>query len=842
VKGLQDAAFRHQQAGRLSDAERGYRRILELEPRNANALHLLGMIGFQTGRNAMAVDLIEQAIAIEGGNAQFHLNLGNLQQARGDLEAAIASYRRALALHPNSAAAWSNLGEALKSQGKLEEAAASLERALALEPQLAVAHSNLGNVRQAEGQLEAALQCYERALSLDPDLAMAYANMGNLRETQGKLREAAACYERALQLQPDFAVARFNRSILRLLEGDFAGGLPDYEFRKCLHPPREFVQPHWRGDPMHGQRILLYAEQGLGDTVQFLRYVPMVQAMGGEAILEVPASLRRMALELPRMDATHVIAAGERLPEFHWQCSLMSLPLAFGTTVATIPGTIPYLTAPMTARRRAAEFPWPQGRLRVGLAWAGSQTHRKDRYRSIHPTLLSPLLGREDTAFYSLQVGPRAEELAALGFQVTNLAPWIEDMADTAALIVQLDLVIAVDTAVAHLAGALGKPVWVLLPSAPDWRWLLDREDSPWYPGMRLFRQRQLGEWEPVVDRIGEALKRFCEANGTLSNLDRKPSRGLTKLVAPSPEAEGAMPAEGGVKPEGPTVRVPIAAPSARNLKVPDLPAVPIPCKVCGEGSGLFGLVDFHKSCEEARGKKLPLSGFAVYYRRCGRCGFVFTTDFDGWGMEEFRRHIYNADYGLVDPDYAETRPQGNARLVAESFAGTRERIRILDYGGGAGLLAALLRERGFQAETYDPFSRFHTLPAGRFDLITCFEVLEHVPWPRETAAGMVRLLEEGGAILFSTLVQPAEFARIGLGWWYAAPRNGHISLYTTSALARLFGEVGMKVASFSAGMHMAYAQVPEFAQHLGLPETLGAADSLREGERHRPKQGRRQG
>jgi 2-polyprenyl-6-hydroxyphenyl methylase/3-demethylubiquinone-9 3-methyltransferase len=245
---------------------------------------------------------------------------------------------------------------------------------------------------------------------------------------------------------------------------------------------------------------------------------------------------------------------------------------------------------------------------------------------------------------------------------------------------------------------------------------------------------------------------------------------------------------------------------------------------VCGEGCGLFGLVDFHKSCEEARGKKLPLSGFAVYYRRCRRCGFVFTADFDAWGGEDFRRHIYNAEYGLVDPDYAETRPKGNARLVAESFVGAREEIRILDYGGGAGLLARLLRERGFRAETYDPFSEFDALPLGRFELITCFEVMEHVQWPRETVRAMVGLLQEGGVILFSTLVQPAEFARIGLGWWYAAPRNGHISLYSTAALARLFGEVGMKVASFSAGMHMAYRSVPAFARHLGLPGSL--ADS----------------
>ena len=255
---------------------------------------------------------------------------------------------------------------------------------------------------------------------------------------------------------------------------------------------------------------------------------------------------------------------------------------------------------------------------------------------------------------------------------------------------------------------------------------------------------------------------------------------------------------------------------------VPGSDVLPVECKVCGGRSGLFGVVDFHKSCEEARGKRLDLSGWPVYYRRCERCGFAFSTAFDGWDLDEFRKYIYNADYGLVDPDYAEARPAANARLVAESFAGSRETMRILDYGGGAGLLAERLRGDGFRAETYDPFSEWSGLPEGRFDLVTAFEVMEHVPWPRETAAAMVRLLEDsptGGAILFSTLLQPESFALEGLGWWYAAPRNGHISLYTASSLAWLFKPLGMKVVSFNSVLHMAYIRVPAFASHLRLPD-----------------------
>lgn len=244
----------------------------------------------------------------------------------------------------------------------------------------------------------------------------------------------------------------------------------------------------------------------------------------------------------------------------------------------------------------------------------------------------------------------------------------------------------------------------------------------------------------------------------------------------------------------------------------------PAECKVCGADSPLAGVVDFHKSCIEAQGKRLALAGRPVYYRRCMRCGFVFTTAFDAWDFRAFSENIYNSDYIVVDPDFTELRPSGNAKLVAEAFQGAKAAIAILDYGGGAGLLAAMLRDAGFQASTYDPFSEFNQMPSGKFDLVTSFEVLEHVPDPKSTVATMVSLLKKPGAILFSTLVQPPEFESVGLNWWYAAPRNGHISLYSTQALARLFETHGMRVASFSSNLHIAYGAVPEFAAHLKIP------------------------
>ncbi len=245
----------------------------------------------------------------------------------------------------------------------------------------------------------------------------------------------------------------------------------------------------------------------------------------------------------------------------------------------------------------------------------------------------------------------------------------------------------------------------------------------------------------------------------------------------------------------------------------------PVPCKVCGAPSPLFGVVDFHKSCIEAQGKRLAMSGYPIYYRQCPQCAFTFTTAFDFWDWEAYRTHIYNDDYIVVDPDFVELRPVGNAHLIANSFPDAKSSIQILDYGGGNGVLAQRLRDAGFSASTYDPYSGFNELPTERFELVTCFEVLEHVSTPDKTIATMVSLLKHPGAILFSTLVQPKEFAAIGLNWWYAGPRNGHISLYSTQALALLFKPHRMKVASFNDNLHLAYGKKPPFAAHLKIPD-----------------------
>ena len=517
VTAMLEAGIAEHRAGRLGEAERIYRGILALEPGNSEPLHRLGMVALQTGHGHAAIELMRRAIANcaianRPEDAAYWIDLGIALQTQGELAEAMRSYERTLELKPESAAAWSNRGLALHSLGRLEEAAASLEWAIELNPEVAVTHANLGNVRQAQGRLEEAEASQRRAIALQPANAEAYCNLGSVLDLMGKFQDSVAAYERALALRPDLAAARWNRALHRLREGDFRQGLPEYEARWQLQKRSAFTQPQWRGEPLAGARILLHAEQGLGDTVQFLRYVPMVQAAGGEVVLEVQPSLRRLAAELSGIAdlIVDLIVPGNPLPEFAWHCPLMSLPLAFGTTLKSIPAQTPYLPVPDEARERAARLRWPEGGLRVGLAWAGSPGHLKDRYRSVPLELLQPLLAVDGVRFFSLQVGPASAELAALAeSRITDLVLEIGDMADTAALIERLDLVIGVDTAVAHLAGALGRPVWVLLPVSSDWRWLRNREDSPWYPAMRLFRQRELGEWRPAIDMARAALEEW---------------------------------------------------------------------------------------------------------------------------------------------------------------------------------------------------------------------------------------------------------------------------------------------------------------------------------------------
>ncbi|MGA2442349.1 MAG: tetratricopeptide repeat-containing glycosyltransferase family protein [Tepidisphaeraceae bacterium] len=467
----------HHQAGRLVEAEKIYRQILARQPNHADALNLLGVLAVQVGQSQLAVELIRRATAICSTNAFYHGNLGNALTELGQLDQAIASYRQAVWLLPESADV----------------------------------HYNLGIALQRKGQLDEAIAAYRQAVRINPDYAEAHYNLGIAFKDQRRIDEAIASYRQVIRLKPDDARTHNNLALALLTRGDFQQGWEEHEWRwKCKDfpsPARNFAQPQWDGCPLENRTILLHAEQGVGDAIQFIRYVPLVARRGGRIIIECDTELQRL---FRTMAVTYqIVPPSQPPPPFDFHCPLLSLPRVFGTNLANIPKDVPYLHADAEDvgrwQHRLAEH---SPLVKVGLGWAGSPAHKNDRNRSMKLATLAPLGQLPGVRFFSLQKGAAAAEAKTSppGMKLVDWTEELKDFADTATLISNLDLVIAVDTAVAHLAGAMDKPVWTLLPFASDWRWLLERQDSPWYPTMRLFRQPSRGDWDSVIARVGEAL------------------------------------------------------------------------------------------------------------------------------------------------------------------------------------------------------------------------------------------------------------------------------------------------------------------------------------------------
>ena len=500
--------------GQMEEAARHYLRTIALRPDFAEAHNNLGIVYRSQERLEAARACCQRALALRPEFAEAYNNLGNILCDEGRPEEATACYENALRLRPDYAEAHNHLGVAWRDRGMLDEAEACHQQALALRPDYAEAHNNLAVVYRDRGRFDESQAGLQRALSLKPDYAEALVNLGHTMRSVGKLADARQSYEQALALKPDLVEAQWCLGLIDLLEGHLAAGWRNYETRhqRKKNRPRSFPRPIWRGTPLKGERILLHSEQGAGDTIQFLRYVPMVAAAGGAVLLDLPGSLLRLGACLPGVET--LVACGDSLPSFDWHCPLMSLPLAFATTLETIPAHTPYLEVPEEALRRAESLSWPDEELRAGLVWSGNPRYPEDRMRSIPLALFEPLLSLDRVRFFSLQMGPAAAQMAGAGLDISDLKSFISDFADTAALISQLDLVIAVDTSVAHLAGALAKPTWILLPFAPDWRWLQDREDSPWYPTARLFRQPRCGDWQAVIERVRAQLTRWAQKEG----------------------------------------------------------------------------------------------------------------------------------------------------------------------------------------------------------------------------------------------------------------------------------------------------------------------------------------
>jgi tetratricopeptide (TPR) repeat protein len=572
------SALRHHQAGRLTEAERTYRQILEIDSRHADSLHLLGMIAYQAGRHEAAIALIREAIAINPTQGAYHSNLGTIYHAQGNLREAALCYEHALTLQPDLAKTHYNLGTVLQAQEKLEGAAGCYERALALQPNLCEAHYNLGNILQAQGKLEAAVTRYEHALAIEPDKYEALHNLGNALQAQDKLQEAIACYEQtlaakpdyekahfslgsvlhslgkldeasaryrtALALQPDFAEAAFSESLAQLLQGEFAAGWRNYEKRWQTkeHTPtmRTYLQPLWSGEKLATGRVLIWGEQGVGDEIMFAGLIPDAIRAGNRCILDCDARLKPLFSRSFSGANVEVVSShgsgsdpgcdpelqfaepqiAEHQVAAHLPCG--SLPGLFRAThVAFAATTSPYLIADAAERERFRTR-YADGRRLVGLAWY-TNNRKTGRTRSIDLSLLAPLfaplfsppfappLAQRDIRWISLQYGDHAtldDEAAAAGapMLIDRSVNQFDDIDRFAAQIAAMDLVVTIDNSTAHLAGALGIPTWVLLPFAPDWRWLQGREDSPWYPSLRLFRQPRRGDWEAVVQSVRSAL------------------------------------------------------------------------------------------------------------------------------------------------------------------------------------------------------------------------------------------------------------------------------------------------------------------------------------------------
>jgi len=512
---------------------------LEAKPDLAEARALLG-----AGCAPEAAALCHAALARDAGDAEAWLLLGLSALRSGDVLLAEAAVRRSLGLRPESTEARAALADILRRTGRRAEAEASLRtgvpkspalpyvemaeqhsargayaeaeatlrQAMSLDGACAEAWHALGLLRQAQGEIVAAEASFKRALELAPNFAAAWINLGSLKAGLEKFAEAVPLYNRALALAPEHAAGHWNRALSLMTLGDYPAAWRDYEWRWQIpglvqSAEVKVLERRWRGEPVAGRTVLLHSEQGIGDTIQFARYAPLVARQGARVVLAVQPALVSLLSRLPGLD--RVMSVADPLPAFDVQATLPDLPGIFETSLASIPDPAGYLTPdPARAARWAARLA-TETRRRIGLIWAGNPRHRDDRHRSIPLAMLAPLLGRADVAWFSLQVGDRAKDLAAsVHAGIVDLSAELTDFAETAAALSALDLLISVDTAPAHLAGALGRPAWLLVARQADWRWMRNREDSPWYASLRLFRQETQGDWAPVIARVTAALDR----------------------------------------------------------------------------------------------------------------------------------------------------------------------------------------------------------------------------------------------------------------------------------------------------------------------------------------------
>jgi Flp pilus assembly protein TadD len=472
-------------------------------------LYRLGISLLEQKRFDEAAKILGQAYALSPNHPGAGIKFATALINKGDAAQAVKILSPIALGHPHLVEAHGMLGNAYALSGQWESAVAAFQRAVELAPNLAVAHFGLGSALANQGKISQAIAAFRSALRLNYQAA--HCNLGVALLLTGFFDEAAAELNHAMAFNPNDAVAHWNHALLNLLRGDWGRAWPEYEWRwrwnQFPSRRRQFTQPMWRGEELGGKTILLHAEQGFGDTIQLVRYLPLVSSRGAKVVVECQDELLPIFQRLP--GDYRWVRFGQELPAFDVHCPLASLPMVFGTTLQTIPEQTPPLGA---ADDRIALWRERMGptdaRPRVGICWAGNATFNGDHTRSVKLEQLHDLLAIEKFKFFSLQKGVPAERIQEIGFdkRLIDLGSEFNDFADTAAVIALCDLIVTTDTSVPHLAGAMDKNVWVMLQYVPDWRWLLDREDSPWYPSARLFRQTALGDWDGVIARVARAL------------------------------------------------------------------------------------------------------------------------------------------------------------------------------------------------------------------------------------------------------------------------------------------------------------------------------------------------
>jgi tetratricopeptide (TPR) repeat protein len=537
------SAVNHYLAGNLIQAESLCREVLKSQPQNTGALFLSGLICQESNEFEQAIKFYQEALQFDPTLTSAYYNLGSVFQENGQSDKAVTYYQKALELDSTLADAWNAMGIIFQKKGQIEEAITHYQKAIALDPDLADAYYNLGKVFWETGQRDGAITYYQKALQLNPNSAEVYNNIGFCLQEKGHYHEALAYFQRAIDLNPNFAEAYYNLALYYhdrnlpdealkyyrkaiehkpdfvdahwnmacalLLAGNFELGWREYEWRWKLkdHRGRKFPSTLWDGSDISGRTVLLHAEQAFGDTIQFIRYAPLVARCGARVVVQCPKELASLLGKVEGVE--QVVADSGQLPDFDLQCPLLSLPRVFDTTLENIPVEIPYITADLRLIRQwKARLHCNGSGFKVGLVWTGRTKAKRERGRSCSLALFSALAGFDDVTFYSLQKGEGSEQTKTppKDMKLIDYTEEVHDFSDTAAFIENLDLVISIDTAVSHLAGALGKTVWTLLPFVPDWRWMLGRDDSPWYPTMRLFRQPLPGDWETVISNIGREL------------------------------------------------------------------------------------------------------------------------------------------------------------------------------------------------------------------------------------------------------------------------------------------------------------------------------------------------